>query len=231
MPVTSTLRLTFAGLLLAATLAPAAHAQLALSQLVVDLQQQSQDRADIDISNNGHDRLYVAVEPREILGAGTAHETATTSPDPENLGLLVSPERLILEPGQHRLLRIASIAPPGDRERVYRVTVKPVIGAIVPDSSGLKILVGYDLLVLVRPPTVEPRVTGTRSGDTLTLHNAGNVSVQLVDGKQCAASVGKCDALPDARLYVGEDKTVRVAPNVPASYRLEVRGKVVPVQF
>ena len=91
---------------------------------------------------------------------------------------------MVLEPGQHKFLRIATIASK-DRERVYRVTVKPVVGQLSSEGSGLKLLVGYDVLVLVRPLEVNPHVRGTRSGDQLTLKNDGNVSVELVDGKEC----------------------------------------------
>lgn len=208
----------------------AAHADLILSQLVVDLTPGDNSRSDIEVWNNGKDRAFVAVDPREIIGPGTPGESSRTDPDPEKLGLLVSPARMILEPGQRKLLRIASIAP-SDRERVYRVTVKPVVGQLSAETTGIKVLVGYDVLVLVRPGQVRAHVTASRSGNQVTLNNDGNVSVELVDGKQCDPSMKSCEPLPGGRLYADAKKIVAVAPDRRAQYRLKVGTKLFPVQF
>jgi hypothetical protein len=60
------------GLFIAADLAlplSDARAELVLSELVVDLQPGQNSRADVEIWNNGPDRSFVAVDPREILDA------------------------------------------------------------------------------------------------------------------------------------------------------------------
>lgn len=207
-----------------------AGAELVLSQLVVELAPGDHQRADVEIWNSGSDRTFVAVDPREIVGPGTRAESSREDPDPEKLGLLVSPQRLILEPGQRKLLRIASIAT-NDRERVYRVTVKPVVGELSSATSGLKVLVGYDVLVLVRPPDPKPHVSGTRRNGQLTLTNDGNVSVELVDGKACHPSSPTCTELPDGRLYVGADKTIEAVGGSKVSYELKLGSKLFPVQF
>lgn len=221
-----------ASVALGALVAPltSAQASLVLSQLVVELSPGDHSRSDLELLNQGPDRAYVVVQPREIVGPGTAGETSRQDPDPEKLGLLVSPARLILEPGQRRLIRIADIAPPADRERVYRVTVKPVAGQVSSAASGLKVLVGYDVLVLVRPGSPEPHVSGVRHGNQLMLRNDGNVSVELADGEQCDSS-NRCKPLPEGRLYAGASKTVTVAPGARAAYKLKVGAKVMAVQF
>jgi P pilus assembly chaperone PapD len=208
----------------------AAHADLLLSQLVVELVPKEHARADVEIWNSGKERAFVAVDPREIIDPGTARESSRSDPDPEKLGLLVSPERIILEAGQRRLLRIASLTQ-NDRERVFRVTVKPVVGQLSSDSSGLKVLVGYDLLVLVRPPEAKPHVSATHSLGGLTLRNDGNVSVELVDGKACGAQAQSCTELPGGRLYAGAQKTVQLANGARADYKLKVGTKLVQVEF
>jgi P pilus assembly chaperone PapD len=207
-----------------------ARADLVLSQLVVELSPNQRSRADVEVWNSGTDRAFVAVDPREIIDPGTARETSRNDPDPERLGLLVSPERIVLEPGQRRLLRIASLAK-SDRERVYRVTVKPVIGQLSSDSSGLKVLVGYDMLVLVRPEEAKAHVSGSRSAGGLTLKNDGNVSVELVDGKACGPSFPTCTDLPGGRLYVGAEKTLQVIPGTRVDYKLKVGSKLLPLEL
>ena len=144
-----------------------AAAELVVSQLIVEFRPGGPRTADIEIFNNGDERSYAVVEPREVVNPGTAREERIATPDPARLGLIASPARFILEPGQRRTLRIAAIGPAATRERVYRVTVKPVTGDVSGSESGLKLLVGYDLLVLVRPPAVRNMVQAQRSGSTL----------------------------------------------------------------
>lgn len=215
----------------AAALIPwsSAGADLMVSQLVVELNASQNSRADVEVWNHSPERAYVAVDPREVIDAGTPAQSARTDPDPEKLGLLVTPSRMILEPGQRRLVRVASIAP-AQRERIYRVTIRPVVGQLTPGPSGLKILVGYDMLVLVRPSDPKPHVSGSRSGDRLTLTNDGNVSVELADGQACASS-GKCEELPGGRLYSGAQKTVTVPGGWRAEYKLRIGSQLLRADF
>jgi P pilus assembly chaperone PapD len=202
-----------AAVALAAALAPAAaQAQIVLSNLVVELSPGKDSRQDVEVLNNGSERAYVAVEPAEIVNPGTPAEARRSDPDPEKLGLLVAPSRMILEAGQRKLIRIAELAAPGDRERIYRVTVKPVVGPISSDQSGLKLLIGYDVLVLVRPAQPRPSVTVTRAGDTVTFVNDGNVSVELEQGRQCDPTDKLCSDLRQEALCgraMGDSDQVR----------------------
>lgn len=219
-------------LVIADLFAPLSDAQagMVLSQLVVELAPGELSRADVEVFNDGSERIFVAADPREVIDADTRAQSSRTDVDPEKLGLLVSPDRMVLEPGQHKLLRIATFGT-SDRERVYRVTVKPVVGQLSSQRSGLKLLVGYDVLVLVRPVEVRPHVSGTRSGDQLTLKNDGNVSVELVDGRECEASTKVCEVLPDGRLYMGAERVITVRSNHRVEYKLAVGGKSIPVDF
>ena len=195
-----------------------ARADLVLSQLVVELSPARTAVADVDVWNDSPDRAYVAAEPREILGPGTPAQGARKDPDPEKLGLLVAPARMILEPGQHKLLRIAAIGPASDRERVYRLTVKPEVGRLQSEKSGLKLLVGYDLLVLVRPADPHPHVTAIRSGRSITFSNDGDVSVELADGRQCQSPGKECTPLPGKRLYSDAQWTEPLKADGPVEY-------------
>ena len=221
-------RVPVVALLAASTLLAAtpARAELVLSELIVDLQSGKHVRDDVEIWNKSDERAFVAVEPRQILNPSLANQSEHRDPDPEKLGLLVSPTRMILEAGQRKLLRIATLAPANSREQVYRVTVKPVIAGVQAPDSGLKILVGYDVLVLVRPPQALPSITATRNGRALTFNNQGNVSVEIVEGKQCNSSRAECKELPGKRLYPGASWTVELSSDLPAQYTLKSPGRV-----
>ena len=204
---------------LAAIAAPA-HADLVLSDVIVELLPGEAPHHDVEAWNNSPERMYLAVEPREIVDPGQPGQSDRRDPDPEALGLLVSPARAILEPGQHKLLRVAALGGTPQRERVYRVTVKPVAGAITADKTGLKLLVGYDMLVLVRPAPAPPSITATRSGGKLVLHNEGASSVEMFDGKQCDGAA-KCADLPAKRLYAGADWTIDLPSAGPVAYSVK----------
>ncbi len=214
----SNLALVLLGCAAAIGLPAAGQADVVLSQLIVELKPGAAAVGDVDVWNNSPDRAYVAAEPREIISPGTAAQATRKDPDPEKLGLLVAPARMILEPGQHKLLRIASIGPMDTRERVYRITVKPEVGALVSDKSGLKLLIGYDVLVLVRPPAPRPVVVGKRSGNLLTFTNEGNVSIELAEGRQCDSAGKGCTALPGKRLYAGARWTEPLRSAAPVEY-------------
>ena len=212
-------------------IAQPAQAELEVSQLVVEFKPTASRTSDIEVANNSPERSYVVVEPREISNPGTPFEGQITSPDPAKLGLLVSPARFILEPHQRRTLRVAAIGAAGDRERIYRVTVKPVSGEVAGSESGLKLLVGYDLLVLVRPRAIRNDIKTERNGLGLTLVNHGNASVEVAEGKQCDAKGGDCQLLPSKRLYAGASWTQTLPRTTGGEYRIRTAEGWSTVKF
>ena len=208
-----------------------ASAELAVSQLIVELKPGASRAADIEIYNDSDERSFVSVEPREIVDAGLDKEKPLLSPDPEKLGLLVSPTRLVIEPRQRRRLRIAAIGPVLPQERIYRVTVKPVSGDVTGTEIGLKLLVGYDLLVLVRPPASKPNVDISRAGGVLTITNRGNASVELAEGKQCDGSGSNCQLLPSKRLYAGASWRQALPRPTAGEYRVRLGDGWSTVKF
>lgn len=208
-----------------------ARADIVLSELIVELHPGDHAREDVEIWNRDKERAYVAVEPAEIVNAGRPDQSRREDPDPAKLGLLVAPARMILEPGQRKLVRIATLGQDSSREHVYRVTVKPVAGPLQSDSSGLKLLVGYDLLVLVRPADPRPNVTGKRNGNSLTLRNDGNVSVELTGGRQCNAAGQACADLPGKRLYAGAEWTETLPGPGPVDYSVKSPAGLASMKF
>jgi P pilus assembly chaperone PapD len=206
-------------------MAAPARAELVLSELIVELQPGKQVRDDVEVWNNSPERSFVSVEPREIIDPSLPSQAVLKDPDPEKLGILVSPARMVLEPGQRKLVRIATLSGSPEREHVYRVTIKPVVGGIQAEDSGLKVLVGYDVLVLVRPSQPRANVTAIRTGRKLTFSNAGNVSVEIVDGRQCEGSHRQCSELPGKRLYAGASWTVDLPRDLPVEYTLKSPGR------
>jgi P pilus assembly chaperone PapD len=220
-------------LALAATVALAAdaHAEMVLSQVIVDLLPGKPPREDIEVGNDGDERMYVLAEPFEILEPGTPAEQRVAVTEPEQAGLLVSPLRLVLEPGERRTIRIAAIGARPAADRVYRVTIRPVAGSVSAEASALKVFVGYDTLVLVRPEAIAGDVEGVRSGRTLTLRNTGNTAQELFDGRQCDGAGDDCRELPAKRLYPGASWEQQLPFDTQVDYRSSIGPTVREREF
>ncbi|WP_375419785.1 molecular chaperone [uncultured Sphingomonas sp.] len=209
-----------------------AQASIVLSQVVVDILPTSDVAQNIEVSNDGTDVAYVVAEPAEIIAPGQPAEARTPIVDPGVGGLLVSPQRLILQPGERKTVRIAAIGPRGATDRVYRVTIKPVAGPVTAAVSALKLLVGYDVLVIYRPAAPAPKIVGERSGDVLTLRNTGNTNADLFDGRACAGSTAAtCKALPSKRLYAGQAWRQTLPGSGTIRYRVAVGSASSEQQF
>jgi P pilus assembly chaperone PapD len=202
-----------------------ARAGLSVTPVIVDFGPGVVPRADIDVSNDGTERLYVVVEPSLIENPGTAAEKRTQKADPEALGLLATPNRLILEPGQHKFVRLAVLLDPGPEDRIYRVTIKPVSGGVEATATGLKILVGFDLLVIQRPANPAAHISAQRSATGLTFHNSGNTNAELFNGAQCVAE-NRCTKLPSHRVYAGSNWEVPLSGPAPVEFTLRIGSKV-----
>jgi P pilus assembly chaperone PapD len=219
-----------AALLLLLGPAGRAQADLSLSQVIVDLTPDKPPRDDIEVWNTGDEPIYVVAEPSEVIDPGLPSERRVSQRDPEQLGLLVSPGRMVLEPGQRRLLRIAALAKRDQRDRIWRVVVKPVVGNVTASQTALKILVGYDVLVILRPSRPAERVVAEHQGQHLILHNLGNTNAELFQGQQCAAT-GICRALPARRLYAGASWDQELPGDGPVSYVVKVGDRTAPRRF
>lgn len=208
-------------LALAAALAMAspAKAEMVLSQVIVDLLPGKPPREDIEVWNASDERMFVAADPFEVREPGLPGEQRVPAVDPETSGILVSPQRLVLEPGERRLVRVAALGERGDSERVYRVSIRPVAGPISAEESALKVLVGYDALVLVRPERITGDIQADRDGRKLTLTNTGNAAQELYQGSQCDAAGANCRDLPPKRLYPNVTWELELPYDTPASYK------------
>jgi P pilus assembly chaperone PapD len=223
--------LACAAVLIMTTFAAKASAELVLSQVIVDFGTERPAREDVEVYNSGSERLYVSAEPFEILMAGQPGQQRVAVVDPAVSGILVTPQRIVLEPGERRLIRIAMTGPRSEQDRVYRVTIKPVAGAISAQSDALKVFVGYDALVLYRAAQISGRLSGTREGHRLIIKNESNTAHELSGGEQCDNNGVNCQSLPGRRLYPGMQFEQAVPYDTPVSYRVSGGGELSQVRF
>jgi len=81
---------------------------------VIDFTSARPARDDLEITNSADEILYVSVEPAEILNPGGPEERRVANPNPRELGLLISPNRLVLGPGERKVVRVSLLERPED---------------------------------------------------------------------------------------------------------------------
>ena len=178
-------------------------AQLAVDRIIVDFDDESPNRNDVQLINTSEtDTLFVSVEVLEVTDPGTAKEKRVVVDDPAKIGLVATPNRVILPPGNRRLVRLVNLFPTEDQERIFRVNFSPVVGES--DEAGVKILVGYQALIIVRPEKTVFDLVGKREGNTLTVTNNSNTNVYVSNIRQCDNKESEeCTRYVETRLYPG----------------------------
>ena len=208
---------------------PYASANMVLSEAIVHFEPGNPLRRDIEVENPSEENLYVQVEPSIVINPGTENERREAIVDPREHGLLVTPNKLVVPPGGRKLVRLVSLQPLGKKERVYRITFKPVTGELESEHIGIKILIGYEVLVLMQPAAPDPNLVAKKDGQKIFFNNKGNTNVLLREGKQCPKGVDpeseECERLGGKRLYPGNSWSVELPYNRPVDYQMSIGTK------
>ena len=203
-------------------------ANMVLSDAIVHFEPGKPLRKDVEVQNPSSENLYVEITPAIVSEPGTENEERIAITDPRESGLLVTPNKIVVPPGGRKLVRLVSLEPLGDKERVYRVTFKPVVGDLESEQIGIKILIGYEVLLLMQPAAPEPNLVVKRDGKTLSFANKGNTNVLLREGKQCPSSSSNsdnCESLRGKRLYPGNSWSIELPLDKPVEYQMSIGTK------
>ncbi|CAH0991946.1 hypothetical protein SIN8267_02061 [Sinobacterium norvegicum] len=192
----------------AALISHTTMAGIALSSIIIDLDPTAKPYTDIIVLNDDKaENAYVAVDLYEVIRAGMPDEQRNYVENPKDVSLLISPNKFVIPPGSRKQVRIVDIKGPGDSDRIYRATFKPVAGESESQSTGVKIMVAYETLILRRPSKPNYQIEVSRQGDTVSFSNTGNSAVKIEDVQHCAdgqsIKAEDCTKLGAQRLYVG----------------------------
>lgn len=180
-----------------------AHAALSLDRVIVYFDPDELPRQDVVVFNPDPENLYLQTEVYHVINPGTEQEERVRVTDPAKLKLLATPAKAVLPPNSRKTVRLVSLETPQDKELVYRVTFRPVVGELEAQETAIKLLIAYQALVFVRPQNPEYKVAATVSNGTMTFTNSGNMNVVLRNGKYCT-SEENCTNLNDGnRIYAG----------------------------
>lgn len=196
------------------------HANMELSNVIVHFEAGDASRQDVEVYNTGSEPLYVEITPSVVLSPGDEQEDRSPIVDPRQAGLLVTPNKLIVPPSSSKVVRLVKLGNTV-HERVYRIAARPVVGGVDAQHSGLKILIGYEILAIVYPNNTKSNLEVSRQGRTLTVRNTGNANVLMREGYQCEApgqDLEQCTPLPGKRVYPGNEWVQQLPHDMPVTY-------------
>lgn len=208
-----------------------AEANLTAVPVIMEFAPEGSDRQDITVGNVSNRVQYLEVSAQHILNPGEGPEEYFESPNPEEVGLLVAPRRVVLQPGEEKVVRVILLDQDLETDKAWRVYFKPVIGDIETDKSVAVTLVAIKALVMARPDNAYSEVTGTRDGKTLTLTNHGNSNVVLFEGQQCPDTADECISVTGKRLWPGKPWTTELPEDAPVTFKLRDTGDERSVTF
>jgi P pilus assembly chaperone PapD len=213
----------FGSLIASLALSQTAIAQLSVNRSVIEFTP-DQLVQDIEVKNNGNFKLYLDLNAAEIVNPEDADPKRIELTDPRTAAVLVSPKQVLLPPGQRKRVRVILRESATDKDRVFRLSVKPYTGKVKLDNAGgdkkssaIKVLVGYDLLLLSRPKNAAANLKVKRSNNSIVFSNKGNTNVLLRKIVQCDKNKTDCEEIQPNRLYAGETYKVELPKKGPAS--------------
>jgi len=186
-----------------------AFAQITVSKSILEFSANNLIE-DVDIVNSASHKIFLKMSVAQIMNPETATPERVELTDPRTAAVLVSPTQLVVLPGERKRIRIILRKPPVQKDDIYRLAVKPFIGEVDMSAnegkkaSALKVLLGYDLLLLARPVDATARLNVIRTDTRITFENTGNTNLLLRKMLQCNAEGEDCEELRPNRLYAGE---------------------------
>ncbi|WGY72878.1 pilus assembly protein [Burkholderia cepacia] len=142
----------------------------------------------VTVKNRGDEPLYLNISVQKVTNPGQTPEKKVALGELEHPGVLASPDKLTLGPGQTRSIVLKSLMEPG-KEELYRLYVVPVRSLKVDSApqdkitAPMSVAIGYGVLVRHMPAPGRQRAGWTyRCEDGgLTLENTGNIRQVLTD--------------------------------------------------
>ncbi len=171
---------------------------------------------------------YVDIVVNEVLEPSLVTKSPMKKYDtPKESGLFVSPGKMaIIEGVKSETLSIININQKLDKERVYRIDVRPVISGFEKKANmSVKVLMAYDIVVHVQPDNPYIAYDYLFDDNKLMLKNTGNARFYLSNGKACNQA-DECTDMPKGYVYSDYTSQLSVANDTTyVSYDLVMSGQ------
>lgn len=208
-----------------------AYAQMTVDPVILAFDRPDLKRQDMLVGNVGLRPLYLEVSAARILEPASVTETYLTSPDPDAVGLLVAPRRIVLQPGEEKTVRVILLEQEIETDQAWRVHFKPVIGEVITDNPVAIPLIAVKALVFARPSDASAKIIGKREGRALMLSNIGNTNAVVSNGVQCAGADADCQSVRGKRLWPGMVWATKLPLDAPVSFQVEDAGPDRSIDF
>jgi P pilus assembly chaperone PapD len=200
------------------------EAQISVDNVMVHLAIGSRPVHNVIVSNTSNETAYVITEVKSVPDPTNDKIENITTTD-----LLASPKAFSIEPHGQRTVRLLLKAPPGEKEKVFRVGFIPqdrgfgqnVVQNLDGRKTVIRVLSGMGILVFADPVKPLVDLKWIREGGKITLTNSGTVNVHLTEVKSCSGPE-ICNSLETKRLYSGASYVLNVPPENTVSFEQEV---------
>lgn len=161
------------------------HAGILVSPMKIEFLPNKVNRHAIKVRNNGKKVAYISVAPYLMTYKVDGKPERVALKNAPKAGLLISPPRMILQPGQQSQILLSLTKPMGAQEKEFQLVVKPEKGKFIAKASGINVVVAYSVRVLAAPLKANPSLKVTRSGKKVLIENKGNTGVRVENVQQC----------------------------------------------
>ncbi|MDS1138917.1 pilus assembly protein [Pusillimonas sp. SM2304] len=171
-----------------AVMLPPAHAEGELMVMPSSLKVYNNHDHSVKVRNMGDAPLYLSISVQKVMNPGVEPEVKVPMGQVDRPGMLASPDKITLGPGQSRAVSLKSLYAP-DAEELYRVYIVPVRSLQVREApedritAPMSVSVGYGVLVRHMPPPAKQRSAWTHrcTPGGVLLENTGNVRLLFSD--------------------------------------------------
>ena len=206
-----------------------ASADIVLDKIILDFFPGEEQQENIFVNNTSStENVYVKIEQVEVLNAGTKDEKREKVKKTDQHRLIVSPNKLSIRQNNRKVVQFIVNNNNSDKDKIYRVQFSPVISGFYNNTqnssnvyAGIKLLIGYEVLVIVRPTNMRFKLDVNRKDNTIIAKNNGNTNVFINRIKQCNDK-NVCESLiEEKRLYANSDISLKlVYPDRPVIMEL-----------
>jgi P pilus assembly chaperone PapD len=205
--------------------------EIALSKNIITFEKNQNKKVTLDILNlRIENTSYIETIIREVQEPQKGTKSNLLIPlTPKEAGLFVTPNKQIIHKGQDSgLLSIINVNQNLEKERVYRIDVKPVISGMDSNSAtgpAIKVLLAYDILVYVQPNNPTMTYDYNFNDTKFIIKNTGNTHFTLDNGNACD-NQNNCNSLIGGNLFSQKVASITIEPSIKyVSYDIKMKGK------
>jgi len=206
-----------------------------VSTLRVDFESKGKQFQDVFVNNTGDKVEYVDItlskrvdpvrHPDDLL--------ISTGQDPKIFGMVATPSKIVLSPGQTKRVRLLNLNQNSPKELVYALRVEPIEPPVqsadhsVKTGGQVSVISAFVVGVYVLPPNPFVQISLHREDKKLIIRNTGNIDALLDKGQQCTeAKPPVCAELPPIRIYGDTVVEISLPQVLPVTYRVSYLNKM-----